>query len=275
MKATTATSTFSGIFHKSTIALVMASVLTACGESAPPPSPSDDPLPPAMPKADPLQAMLSGHVRDAHGQGIAGARVSIAETDASATTDAAGAYLLDVPADSTVTVLAAAAGFARTYRESVMVAAGVAVPDFDVMLLSPDALTSMNALGGGAAATSLGVMALRLHSLSADCVTAGARVAVWPPKAATVVYSRRGADGVDQPDPAADSVQDGVAIHAWLAGAVPPGNMLQLTVEQPGCQVMPQSPSIGGLIFPGLRRAEAQALTEADLFLGRALQETP
>jgi hypothetical protein len=223
---------------------------------------------PSMPTPMPGHAVLSGLVLDGNGQPVAGAKISIAETDGSAATDASGAYQITVPSDSTVTLLAAATGFATTYSESVVVAADATVPGFDLMLLGTDAVTSMNALGAPDQTANRGLMALRLHSMDAGCSLDGAHVSVYPPAAAKVVYSAPSTTGgVDQPDPTVDSVQPGASIPVWLTGAVPPGNMLMISVTAAGCQMMGGSPSIAGVVYPGLRHVAAQALTQADLFL--------
>jgi hypothetical protein len=143
-----------------------------CGSTkAPDPGPGTSI--PIMPMPMPGQALLAGHVSDEAGAPVAGATVTVAETDASTPTDAAGAYQLMVPADSTVTLVTAAAGFARTYRESVILAAQAMVTDFDVLLLSADRLTAMNATGSATSPATLGLMAIRLHSLGAACAPAG------------------------------------------------------------------------------------------------------
>jgi hypothetical protein len=223
---------------------------------------------PVMPMPMSGEALLAGQVRDADGHGVAGAKVVVAETDGVATSDGDGRYVLKVPSDSTITLVTSAAGYAKTYHESVVLAAQAMVDGVDVMLLSADRVTAMNTFGAPAAPAGSGLMAIRLQSMSPTCLTAGAHISVWPPKAATVVYSRASATGgLDEPDPTVGAVQTDVRIAAWLTGTVPPGNMLTISVDQPGCQMMIRSPSMNGLVFPGQRRVDAQALTEAYLFL--------
>jgi Carboxypeptidase regulatory-like domain len=226
---------------------------------------------PTMPHPMPGQATLGGHVRDANGQAVSGATVKIAETGAKTTSDASGAYQLAVPSDSTLTLTATATGTANTFRESVVLAAGSAISDFDVLLLPIAQITAINMLGPAAQVIPRGVMAVRLHVMGSACVPAGAHVTVYPTTAATVVYSAKAASsgGLDMPDRTVQDVQAGTQIAVWLAAVMPPGNMnlLQIDVQKAGCQLMPQSPSLGGLMFPGLRQVAATSLSEADLFL--------
>jgi hypothetical protein len=223
---------------------------------------------PVMPMPMPGSATLSGRVLDSSGQGVAGAIVKVAETDATTMTDATGVYQMSVNSDSTVTLVTTAGGFATSFRESIMLASQARVASFDVTLLPVAMVTQMNGLGVPAQATTRGLMAVRLHSNNPACVTAGAHLSVWPPLAATVVYSRPdGSGAVDQPDPSMDGVQAGAHVDVWLTGTIPPANMLTIKVDQPGCTLLSQSPSVDGLIFTGLRRVDAQSLTEADLFL--------
>lgn len=255
----------------SRVALACFLALGACGEVSPPRAAPDVPV---MPTPSVGQAMLSGHVRASDGQPIAGASVLVAETDARAVTDEAGGYQLMVPADSTVTLMASATGRAATFRESVLVAAQATIADFDLRLLTPDELTAFGALAPGAGPaqdSTRGLLAVRLHSLDPACVLAGAELSVWPPQAGTVLYSRPASAGsvaLDPPDGAMANVQAGAIVQVWLAAALPPGNGLTLGVAQAGCRLLNPSPSMAGLMFPGQRHVAAQALTEADLFLG-------
>lgn len=82
------------------------------------------------------------------------------------------------------------------------------------------------------------------------------------------MYSRPGSAGaLDEPDATMPSVQAGVEVDAWLTAGLFPGNMLQLTVSQPGCTLLAPSPSMAGIQYPGLRRIDVGALSVADLFL--------
>jgi hypothetical protein len=214
-------------------------------------------------------ALLTGGVTDANGGVVAGATIVVAETDGAAMTDVGGAYQLSVPSDSTVTLVTSATGFATTYRESVILAQESAAAGFDVLLLPPDQITALNSLAVTPdRAPTLGLMAVRLHSLNSNCATVGAHLTVWPPLAATVMYSRPSTSGsLDEPDPTVDGVQAGGHVDAWLVGVMVPGNQLTISLDQPHCQLLGSSPSLNGLVYPGLRRSDAQALTLIDLFL--------
>jgi hypothetical protein len=255
---------------RATLGLLLAGFSTAgCGVQRPvassPAGAGDVPTTPAIMTG---KAQLSGVVRDGDGNGVAQATVRVAETDASAMTDASGAYALAVPADSTLTLVATAPGFATTFRESIIVAEGATATGFDVLLLPSADVARVGALAPSAPADMRGLVAVHLRSLRDGCVTAGARVEVWPPLAATVLYGRPNATGgLDEVDPALSGVEAGARVDAWLAGAVPPGNMFEIRVDQQGCALTAQRPSVGGVLMTGQRRVDAMALTEIDLFL--------
>ncbi len=222
---------------------------------------------PSMPTPMPGKAMLTGVVRDGAGTAVPGATLRIAETDATATSDATGAYAIDVPADSTVTLVGSAAGFAKTYEESVMLGAGTS-GSIDVRLLPPADITAKSAMAEVAAPDKRGVMAVRLRSTDGACAVAGAKLTVYPTGAATVIYGRPASSGgMAVPDVTLASVQDGADVAAWLVAVVPPGNMLLLTIEQPNCALTTSPQIADGMTFTGKLRADAGALTEASLFL--------
>jgi hypothetical protein len=213
------------------------------------------------------QARVAGVVRDG-GHGVAGATVKIAETDATATTDATGAYAMVVPSDSTLTFFTTAKDYAPSFRESIVLADRAMVTGFDLSVLSTADVTRINTLAAPTVAATRGLMAVRLHSLSPTCATAGAKVTVWPPLAATVIYNRPSEmGGLDEPDPTLVDVQAGAHVDAWLAGAIPPGNLLRISIDQPGCALMDAAPSVDGLQLTGLLHVDAQSSTEADFFL--------
>lgn len=243
--------------------------LAGCGDAASRTAGAGVPTTPVLVVGE---ALVSGRVVGADGMGVPGATVLVAETDAKVTADDGGAYRIQVPSDSTVTLMASATGLAPTFRESVTVASQAMIDGFDFRLLPLDRITAANALGSPGQESTRGLMAVRLHALDAACVLAGARLSVWPPQTAKVVYSRptATAGAMDTPDPVVDGVQPETTISAWLTAVVPPGNGITIGVEQPGCKVMTPSPSLGGLLFPGLRHVAVQSLTEVDLFLGRA-----
>jgi hypothetical protein len=217
---------------------------------------------PTTPVAMTGTAQVSGLVRDGAGNPVAGATIKVAEVDMAATSDAGGAYALTVPADSTLTLVTTAMGFATTFRGSMILAEGSKAAGFNVMLLTAAEVTRMNTQ-----AATHGLVAVHLHSMNPACITAGARVSVWPPLAATIAYGRPSATGgLDEPDPALSGVEAGAHVDAWLADAIPPGNMFEIRVDQTGCTPT-QAPSQGGLLLTGERRVDAQALTEIDLFL--------
>jgi len=248
--------------------VALSTLIMGCTDGVNGSSPIDVLSIPTMPMPMPGQATLAGVVRDGDGHGIAGATIKLAETDGVATADATGAYQMMVPSDSTLTLVTSAMGFATTYRESIILATQSMASGFDLLLLPATTVSQVNALGPPNTAAARGLMAIRLHSMNPACATPGAHVAVWPPLGATVVYSRPSVTGgLDEPDSMMDGVQPGAHIDLWLTGIIVSSNLLRITVEQAGCQLMDQGPSVGGLILTGQRRVDVQALTEGDLFL--------
>ncbi len=70
-----------------------------------------------------------------------------------------------------------------------------------------------------------------------------------------------------RPDPQVAHVQANADVALWLAAVWPPGNGLTFDVQQAGCRLRDESPSMNGLTFPGQRHVAPQAMTEVDLFL--------
>lgn len=223
---------------------------------------------PATPMPLTGQARLAGVVRDGSGNAISGATVKIAETDATVPTDATGAFAMMVPSDSTLTFVTTAMGYAPSFRESIVLADRAMVTGFDLSLVSTADVMRINTLAAPTVAATRGLMAVRLHSLSATCATAGAKLTVWPPLAATVIYNRPSEmGGPDEPDPTLTNVQAGAHVDAWLAGTIPPGNLIRISIDQPACALMDAAPSVDGLQLTGLLHVDAQSSTEADFYL--------
>jgi hypothetical protein len=230
-----------------------------------------EPIPPS-PAAHTGRALIAGQVTDAAGAPVAGATIRVAETDALAMSGPDGAYQIEVPSDSSVTLAVAAPGMAGTFTESVVVAAGAKVLGFDLDVLPSERINAMNGLTAPGHEGARGLMAVRLHSLAPACTLSGATVSVWPAKAGTVLYAAAGAPGtMIEPDPSLSSVQqgaeDGAQVALWLTGTQPPANDLRFTVQQAGCRLAAASPSLDGLTYSGQRHVAPGALTMAHLFL--------
>jgi hypothetical protein len=191
--------------------------------------------PPAVPALAPGMAMAEGRVLDPAGQAVAGAAVALLEAPVdgaarTALTDAGGRWQLVIPADTSVTLHATAAGFAPTRFGSFLVAAGTMASDLDLLMLPRAELERLNVEAGGRA-TEDGLAAIEVVSLG-SCVATGGRVALDPERAGQVVY---GAGKAVAPDPDADSIQLGARPAAWLLGVRPPGVYYRLRFENPGC----------------------------------------
>src|ERR1043165_7813945 len=98
--------------------LLVVSSLAACAES---PAPQAIPETPTV-AAD--RATVTGHVLDTTGAAVAGATVAVRSSDERATSDATGAFPLDVPANTTLTIAATAPTMAPTLLQQMIVSPG-------------------------------------------------------------------------------------------------------------------------------------------------------
>src|ERR1041384_7985280 len=80
--------------------VLVAAALTACTDNLAPEAA------PETPSVASDRATVTGHVVDAQGLAIAGATVAVRASGEHAMTDASGAFSLDVPADTTLTLSA-------------------------------------------------------------------------------------------------------------------------------------------------------------------------
>ena len=213
------------------LAALAALTITGCG--AEPAAPASSP-PPAAPALAPGMAMIQGRVVEPAGQAVAGATVTLLEAPAggaqrTALADADGRWQLVIPADTSITLHATAAGFAPTRSANFLVAAGMA-SDLDLLMLPREQLERLNLDAGGRAADD-GLAAIEVVSLG-SCVVAGGRVTLDPERAGQVVY---GAGNSVAPDQGASTVQAGARPAAWLLGVRPPGVYYRIRFEKPGC----------------------------------------
>src|ERR1041384_7213852 len=136
--------------------IVLAAALTACADDLAPE------VAPESPSVASERATVSGHVVDAQGVAIAGATVAVRASGEHAMTDAAGAFSLDVPANTTLTLSASAPSMAPTLLQQLMVSpsANAAV---EISMVTADHFKQLAAMGHNPAG---GVVAVALKSMS-------------------------------------------------------------------------------------------------------------
>src|SRR3954464_648518 len=141
------------------------------------------------------RATVTGHVLDTSGAPVAGAAVAVRASGEHTTTDSTGAFTLDVPANTTLTLSATAPSMAPTLVQQFLVSpdASAAV---EIPVVTGDHFKSLVAMGGNASG---GVVAVALKSLSGSGSVAGATVQLTP-SLGRVMYAA--GSGMVDPDPA-------------------------------------------------------------------------
>src|SRR4051794_30689645 len=93
------------------------------------------------------RATVTGHIVDPAGAPVAGATVTVRSSGEHATSDSAGAFTLDVPANTTLTLAATAPNMAPTLLQQFLVSpdASAAV---EIPLVTSDHFKSLVAMGG-------------------------------------------------------------------------------------------------------------------------------
>jgi carboxypeptidase family protein len=208
------------------------------------------------------RATVTGHVLDPHGTPVAGATVTVRTSGEHATADSTGAFTLNVPANTTLTLAAAAPDMAPTLLQQFLVSPE-AVAAVEVPLVTTDHFQSLVAMGVN---PSGGVVAVALRSLSGTGSAAGGTV-VLTPSLGRIMYAPTSTVMAD-PDPAMATVVPAAApggeSYAWALGVQPHVSIMQLTLHGVA-QVAPPY-AIDDITFPGSFTVDAGALTLVTLF---------
>jgi hypothetical protein len=129
------------------------------------------------------RAKVSGHIVDASGTAIADATIAVRATGERATADSSGAFVLDVPANTTLTLEATAANMAPTLLPQFMLSRD-ATAEFEIPLVAREHLKTLVALGantsGGAIAIALKSMSGATDSAVACCMRPGSAACPTP-----------------------------------------------------------------------------------------------
>jgi hypothetical protein len=213
---------------------------------------------PETPTTGSDRATVTGHVVDTTGAPVAGAMVSVRTSGEQATTDSAGAFTLDVPANTTLTLSATAASMAPTLLQQFLVSPGASAA-VELPMVTADHFKSLVGMGGNAMG---GVVAVALKSLSGYGSLAGATVELTP-SLGRVMYAAAGA-GMTDPDPAMAMIVQGDDPYAWALGVQPHVSIMQLALR--GVSQVEPPYALDDVTWPGTFTVDAGALTLVTLF---------
>ena len=225
-----------------------------------------DPLP-AIPKPELSYATISGRVFDGNNLPVEGVVVTVAETDATYTTQADGQYVLQVPAQSTFTVRTWKYLYAGTTLTPLVLEPDRVLTGLDILVIPSSSLGAYNAQAGSD--EERGVLAIQVISLSGRCDAANATVSVLNPETSQVMPGALALyvkSGTSQPDRAVTAMQNGAKPNAWLVG-VPEGQNFPIKFEKAGCNALSFPVVYQKATYqPGLRIA-ARGLTQVPVFV--------
>jgi hypothetical protein len=207
------------------------------------------------------RATVTGHVLDTSGAPVAGAAVAERTSGEHTTTDRNGAFTLDVPASTTLTLATTAPNMAPTLLQQFLVSPG-ALAAVEIPMVTSDHFKSLVAMGANPAG---GVIAVALKSVSGTGGVVGSTVELTP-NLGRVMYPATG-DGMADPDPSMAAVAAGVQgddSYAWAVGVQPHVSIMQLAVHGAAPVDMPHA--IDDVMYPGTFTVDAGALTLVTLF---------
>jgi hypothetical protein len=217
---------------------------------------------PETPTVGSDRASVTGHVIDPQGAPVAGATVVVRTSGEHAIADSNGAFTLDVPANTTLTLSATAPSMAPTLLQQFLVSPGASAM-VDLPMVTIDHFRSLLAMGAN---PSGGLVAVALKSMSGAGSVAGATVTLTP-SLGRVMYAPTGA-GMADPDPAMAAVMPSVVqsdeSYAWAVGVQPHVSIMQLALHGV-TQIVPPY-AIDDVMFPGTFTVDAGALTLVTLF---------
>jgi hypothetical protein len=214
---------------------------------------------PETPTTGADRASVTGHIVDLTGVPIAGATVALRSIDTHATSDATGAFSLDVPANTTLTLAATAPNMSTTLLQQFVMSPEAHIA-FDIPVFTTDHVKNLVAMGTN---TMGGVVAIAVKSLSGAPVDAGITVEITPSNLGKVLYAPQ-RPGMPDPDPTMMALVPGSAPIAWALGVQPHVSIMQLTLH--GATQAEPPFSIDDVVWPGTFTVDAGALTLVTLF---------
>jgi hypothetical protein len=217
---------------------------------------------PETPTVGSDRATVTGHVVDTTGAPVAGAAVALRGSGEHAVADSTGAFSLDVPANTTLTLSASAPNMAPTLLQQFLVSPGTSAA-VEIPMVTGDHYKSLAAMGTN---PSGGVVAVALKSMSGTGSVVGATVSLTP-SLGRVMYAPTGA-GMADPDPAMAAVMPSVVqsdeSYAWAVGVQPHVSIMQFALS--GVTQIAPPYAIDDITFPGSFTVDAGALTLVTLF---------
>ena len=204
------------------------------------------------------RATVTGHVVDAGGVAVAGATVALRGSGEHTVADSTGAFSLDIPANTTLTLSATAPNMAPTLLQQFIVSPGISAT-VEVPMVTSDHFKSLVGMGTNPTG---GVVAVALKSMSGSGSLAGATVELTP-SLGRVMYAATGA-GIADPDPAMAMVVQSDDQYAWALGVQPHVSIMQLALR--GVSQIEPPYAIDEVTLPGTFTVDAGALTLVTLF---------
>ncbi len=232
--------------------VVVVASLAGCAENQAAPSA------PETPTTGTDRATVIGHVLDTSGAPVTGATVTVRSSGEHATVDSTGAFTLDVPANTTLTLSATAPSMAPTLLQQFLVSTGTTA-QVEIPLITSDHFHSLVSMGMN---PSGGVVAVAVKSLSGAGSVDGATVQLTP-SLGRMMYAPAGA-GMADPDPATAAVVQGDESYAWALGVQPHVSIMQFSLH--GVAEIEPPYAIDDVIWPGSFTVDAGALTLVTLF---------
>ena len=211
---------------------------------------------PETPTVGSDRATVTGHVVDTTGAPVAGATVALRGSGEHAMADSTGAFSLDVPANTTLTLSASAPNMAPTLLQQFLVSPGTSAA-VEIPMVTGDHYKSLAAMGTN---PSGGVVAVALRSLSGTGSAAGGTV-VLTPSLGRMMYAPA---GMVDPDPAMAAVVQSDESYAWALGVQPHVSIMQFALH--GVAQIEPPYAIDDVIWPGSFTVDAGALTLVTLF---------
>ena len=203
------------------------------------------------------RATVTGHVVDANGVAMAGATVAVRGSGEHATADSTGAFTLDVPANTTLTLSATAPNMAPSLLQQFLVSPGAA-GTVEIPMVTSDHFQSLVAMGQVPMG---GVVAVALKSMSGNGSLAGATVELTP-SLGRVMYAA--GSGMKDPDPTMAMVVPSSDPYAWALVVQPHVSIMRLAMH--GVKQIAPPYAVDELTFPGTFTVDAGALTLVTLF---------
>lgn len=229
-------------------------ILTGCADNL---APADTPETPSVPRD---RATVTGHIVDGSGAPLAGAAITVRASGERTTSDSAGAFSLDVPADTTLTIEATSSTMATTLLSQFMIAPG-AKASFEIPLLTRDRIKGLVSLGTN---KSGGAVAIVLKSVSgAERSASGATIDIAPSNLGTVLYIPD-QPGMADPDPSLKSIARAGDPVAWALGVQPHVSVMTFTLR--GATQVEAPYAVNDVTWPGTFTVDAGALTLVTLF---------